>query len=391
MIKVADTDTGLIDRTGPSARSLSPLDRVRQWRNLLLASPRFQRWAAEFPLTRTVARREARAAFDLCAGFVYSQVLMACVRLDLFELLARGPLSVDAVAARTRLPRQSVERLLSAAVSLRLIERRSAGRYGVGALGAAISGNRAITDMITHHDMLYRDLANPEALLRGQVPETELSRYWAYAGQTRVEALAHNDVAGYTNLMASSLDLIAADILDAFPLPTPCRLLDIGGGDGAFALYAAKRHKALNVTVLDVPAVAAMATERFAAAGMAERCKAIGGDMFATRHESSYDVVTLIRIVLDHDDESARKLLAQASRALRPGGTLLIAEPQAGVRGAEAMGSAYFGFYLLAMGQGRARTFNDIRNLLGDLGFAAIASIATRRPLIVSLTTAKKK
>ena len=60
-------------------------------RNKLIADPRFQRWAAASPLTRFVARRRTRQLFDLCAGFVYSQILLACVRLRLFETLAEGP------------------------------------------------------------------------------------------------------------------------------------------------------------------------------------------------------------------------------------------------------------------------------------------------------------
>ena len=42
--------------------------------------------------------------------------------------------------------------------------------------------------------------------------------------------------------------------------------------------------------------------------------------------------------------------------ALPADGTLLLAEPMAGSRGAEPVGDAYFGFYLLAMGSGRPRT-----------------------------------
>jgi demethylspheroidene O-methyltransferase len=45
----------------------------------LIASARFQRWAAGFFLTRWIARRKARSVFDLVAGFVYSQTcLPAC-------------------------------------------------------------------------------------------------------------------------------------------------------------------------------------------------------------------------------------------------------------------------------------------------------------------------
>ncbi|HQT73822.1 MAG TPA: methyltransferase, partial [Acidiphilium sp.] len=55
------------------------LRRWRDLRNRLLANGTFQDLAARFPPTRFVARREARALFDLCAGFVYSQTLAACV------------------------------------------------------------------------------------------------------------------------------------------------------------------------------------------------------------------------------------------------------------------------------------------------------------------------
>ena len=67
------------------------VDRCLAWRDRLLASPLFQRRAAAFALTRPVARRHARELFDLVAGFAYSQVLLACVQLRLFDVLAEGP------------------------------------------------------------------------------------------------------------------------------------------------------------------------------------------------------------------------------------------------------------------------------------------------------------
>ena len=57
---------------------------------------------------------------------------------------------------------------------------------------------------------------------------------------------------------------------------------------------------------------------------------------------------------------------------------LLIGEPFAGVRGAEPIGDAYFGFYLLAMGQGRARTTSEIADLLARAGFRESRAVRTR-------------
>ena len=65
-------------------------DAFYRWRDRLLTDPEFQRRAAANPFTRFVARRRARALFNLCAGFIYSQVVAACVRLGLLAELERS-------------------------------------------------------------------------------------------------------------------------------------------------------------------------------------------------------------------------------------------------------------------------------------------------------------
>src|SRR5690606_34618945 len=86
------------------------------WRARILAwasSARWQAWASAFPLTRPFARRASRRVFDLCAGFVYSQVLLAVVRLRLLEQLTDGPRSAEELATALDLPADSTDRLLS--------------------------------------------------------------------------------------------------------------------------------------------------------------------------------------------------------------------------------------------------------------------------------------
>ena len=101
------------------------------------------------------------------------------------------------------------------------------------------------------------------------------------------------------------------------------------------------------------------------------------------------DLVSLVRVVHDHDDPEALQLLRAVRRALPSGGVLLLAEPMAGTRGAEAMGDAYFGFYLLAMGQGRPRTATELRALLTQAGFTRVEVRPTRRPMFAQLLVAK--
>ena len=142
----------------------------RSWRDRLLADPRFQRWAAAFPLTRPIARKRARALFDVCAGFVYSQVLLACLQLRLFDVLFEGPQTADALAARLSMSPAAMQRLLSAAASLRLVERRGRALWGLGPLGAAVVGNPGIAAMIEHNALLCRIRSRCCAARRGERP-----------------------------------------------------------------------------------------------------------------------------------------------------------------------------------------------------------------------------
>jgi demethylspheroidene O-methyltransferase len=69
--------------------------------------------------------------------------------------------------------------------------------------------------------------------------------------------------------------------------------------------------------------------------------------------------------------------------------TLLVAETMAGTPGAEPVGDAYFGFYLLAMGSGRPRTAEELTGLLRAAGFSEIRETRTARPMLVRILVAR--
>jgi len=284
---------------------------------------------------------------------------------------------------------ESADRLLAAATALRLVEKRGDERYALGPLGAPMVGNTGLAAMVEHHSVLYGDLDDPVALLRGERRDTGLSRYWSYASSDRPIDLCGEHVSAYTRLMAASQPLVAGEILDAYPMYRHQCLLDVGGGDGSFLASAAQRAPGLRVILFDLPPVAERARSRFAAAGLADRAIAVGGDFHVDPLPAGADVISLIRVIHDHDDAQALSILVAVRRALPPDGTLLLAEPLAGTRGAEPVGDAYFGFYLMAMGQGRPRTRAAIEALLRAAGFRRPRWMRTRIPLQTCLLAAE--
>jgi demethylspheroidene O-methyltransferase len=389
-----------------SSAALEPLSLHEQWldqRDRWLTDPAFRRHAAQFMLTRPIAQKRARQLFDLVAGFVYSQWLLACVELHLFDRMAAAPLSADDLAREAQLPLASAERLLDAAQALGLAQKRKtrAGqpvRYGLGPLGAAMVGNPAVAAMVQHHRALYADLADPVALLRegprkgraaepGQSPN--LSRYWSYAHAQQPGQLGESQVHSYSALMAASQPLVAEQVLDAYRIQRHQHLLDVGGGEGVFVSAALARSTKLRATLFDLPAVAARASQRWASDGLHTRATAVGGDFFTGELPKGADVASLVRVIFDHDDAHALKILRAVRAALPVGGTLLLAEPMAETDGAEPMGAAYFGMYLLAMGSGRSRSAQALADLLTQAGFTDIRTRRTALPLQTGLIVAR--
>ncbi len=375
------------ETAAPAARRIRSLrDRWRVFRTNRLKSAAFQRWAALFPPTRPLAKRRARELFDVTAGFVYSQILFACVKLDLFRALADGPLGTPALAARLGLSEESAERLARAAAALRLTERYDCGGWGLGDLGAAMLGAQGVAEMVEHHAALYDDLSDPVALLKNR--GGRIGAFWSYSRNPAAGALTQEKVADYSALMAASQATFAADVIAAYPFAGRRRLVDIGGGAGQFVCALAPAAPDLRFCVFDVPGVAELARKRFAESGLSDRAEAVGGDFFADPIPEG-DVYTLIRVCFDHDDGPVRALLTRVRAALPEGAELVVAETMAGTPGAEPVGDAYFGFYLLAMGSGRPRTAEELTKLLSEAGFGHIREARTARPMLVRTLVAR--
>src|SRR5690606_38772649 len=162
----------------------------------------------------------------------------------------------------------------------------------------------------------------------------------------------------------------------------------VGGGEGAFLAEVAWRYQGIGLKLFDLPAVIEGAKIRLARLGLVGRVELSGGNFHQDPLPTGADVITLVRVLLDHDDESVLGLLRRVRAALEPGGVLLIVEPFSGVRGAETVGDAYFGLYLRAMGRGRARRADELQALLARAGFAGSKVHRTRYPVYAGLISA---
>ncbi|MEL7130622.1 MAG: methyltransferase, partial [Pseudomonadota bacterium] len=293
----------------PQPRTVSLTDRLALIRNRLLSSQRFQAFAAGVPGLRGFARSSAYDLFNLCAGFSYSQILLACVELDLLHHLQDAPRTSADIASLTGLHLPGADRLVRAAVALKLAERRSGERFGVGPRGAMLLANPSVLEMVRHHKHFYADLVDPVAMLKDRPKSSNLARFWGYPSDDGPASVSEHVAAPYSALMEATQAFIAQEVLTAYNVSDHEHIMDIGGGTGAFLSAAAARAPNLAMTLVDLPEVAALAAERFKREGLENRALAHGADAFREPLPNNADLISLIRILHDHDDAPVRQLL----------------------------------------------------------------------------------
>ena len=358
-------------------------DWVSDFRNRLVSDPEFRRRAQKIPLFQYFVNREGEKLFSLCNGFIGSQVVLACLEGGLLGLLEPGPQALEEIAKQTGLDPARAQRLLDAASALQLLERRRSGKYALGPQGAALCNNPGLVALIRHHDALYQDLRRPWQLVSNTNTPSRLQAYWSYAGQQATTDAESAQT--YSALMSESQGMIAEQVLEAYSFKNSRSLLDIGGGNGTFAIAVARRWPHLKITLADLPDVVPLAQRHIQQAGLAGRIQTKSLDFKEQAIPDSHDVVSLVRVLHDHDDETVHQLLASVRRSLALGNRVLVAEPLAGGGRSGRLNDAYFNIYLLAMGQGRPRTFATLSRFLRGAGFDRIRRHRTSMPLITSV------
>jgi demethylspheroidene O-methyltransferase len=257
--------------------------------------------------------------------------------------------------------------LIRAAAALNVLE-LSGDDIIWGETGAALAAQPWILKFIAHHKYFYRDLEDPVALLRGEPNTHALKDFWGYDNPGA-------DRSAYSDLMAESQAAVSEQILLAHDFTPHRKMLDIGGGSGAFLAAVAACYPKLEMHLFDLPGV--QGTGPF---------QRHAGDFRTDSLPAGMDLVSLVRVVHDHDDTVVVALFHKLHAAAAPSATLLIAEPFAGSRATDA----YFTLYFAAMGQGRLRTPGEIAALAAPAGWGQLRVQRTNLPMITGLLTLRR-
>ncbi|GAA5017103.1 methyltransferase [Kitasatospora paranensis] len=129
----------------------------------------------------------------------------------------------------------------------------------------------------------------------------------------------------FDKAMSSSSRQSAADLVAFLDVTGVSRVVDIGGGQGLALAGLLEKHPQLHGTLLDLPQVVAGADARLRPGGvLADRARLVPGDC---RVDIPVEAdLYLIKNILEWDDESTRRTLANVVKAARPGARVVVVE-----------------------------------------------------------------
>jgi 2-hydroxy-4-(methylsulfanyl)butanoate S-methyltransferase len=311
-------------------------------------------------------------------GFMGSQALFAALELGLFTTLAEEPCGLDDLAARLKTPSGPLGVLLTTCQALGLVtwdgaiyaNSPAAQRFLVTRTRGYV-GDYYLRQVST---LIYERLPLVRALLAGQ-PAEPLDYAHTLATPHATEEFIRGQHAG---------SLGPATLLSrTHDFSRSTRLLDLGGGSGAFAIEAVTRVPTLSATVFDLPQVISVTEQIVEEAGLTSRITCVGGDLRTDPWPEGADVILLSYIVSCYAPETLDTLLSRALDYLPARGQLLVHDFALYPDRSGPRNTALFLFgQLTASAQTHAYTVEELATSIRRAGYMDV----TAQPFLPDLT-----
>lgn len=262
---------------------------------------------------------DRRDLSEIAYGFMASKALFAALEVGLFTHLADRPCTPAELAARTGVVPVRLRTLLHALEGIGLVVRCGETYTNAPAcqryLVSGSPGDYGEYFRLQVAQQIYPALLHLDAGIAGT----------GAAFDTLGGLLSDPDEARTFTVAQHAGSLAAARTLAGrVPLDGARRLLDVGGGSGAFSIALCEHNPGLRATVLDFSAVVGIAREYRDAAGLTGRIDLLDGDAVVDDWPGGQDVVLLSYLLSALAEKEIDPVLARAQASLRPGGLLIV-------------------------------------------------------------------
>ena len=303
--------------------------------------------------------RNLNDLMELGQGYQQSMILLCSIRLGVFRGLAKSPLSALELARNIGADPSRLEVLLNGLVALRLLS-KAGGCYRLSraAREFLLSGRQSRESILLH----LMDCWDDWGKLAGKIRGGQKKR----GGEVGYQ---ENFIRGMGENSRERAEAVARK----FPLRSGDRLLDLGGGPGAYAVAWATAYPGVEVFLFDLPATLRVTRKILKEKRVEGRVRLLQGDFLKDPIGGPYSFVWISQILHAFSQKDCVKLLGKARAALAPGGKAAVQEFMVCERKISPPGPVLFSVHMVALTEaGRTYTSNEIAAMMKEAGFRGI-------------------
>ena len=252
---------------------------------------------------------------QMIRGYMPSRCLLTALELDIFTAVGEGA-NAEQIGTRIHANARAAAMLLNALVSLGLLS-KSGDDYKNTPESARffVQGSKD-----NHRD--------------GLLHTANIWHRWstmtdAVRSGTRIP-IGRDDTPAWTRNFIAAMQRHAKDraplVVKALGTAGVRRILDLGGGSGAYSIAFAKTSPEVRCEILDLPEVLPLTAEYVGQAGVSTQVSLRAGDMLQDDFDfgTGYDLVMLNAICHMFSEEQNQAIFRRARQALAPKGRLVV-------------------------------------------------------------------
>lgn len=305
----------------------------------------------------------------LARAYTETAVFYAAIDLDLFTHVSAGAGTVAEVAAATGISELNAERLVVVALALDLLRKDGGGRL-VNApdcekFMVSTSERYAGPWMTFTRGEVAGWFALTEKLL-DPAPPSELGLYDGLTIERarKYHAATYSIGMGAGRRFCRTVDLTGRR-----------KMMDLGGGSGAYSINAVKTFDGLEAVVFDLPPVTVVTREYLERNGVDDRVSTMGGDFINDPLPTGCDVAVMASNLPIYDAENIQKVVSKTFDALEPGGEMHLIGETLHPDGVGPLDAALWGMAEIHYGSGgRSHTVDECVGYLRRAGFADVTN-----------------
>jgi SAM-dependent methyltransferase len=304
---------------------------------------------------------------DTAVAYRESRILVSGIELDLFTQLGHEALSAAELARKTNTLNTGLEILLNALSGIGLLKKENDlySNTGLSLKYLCSSSAASINNYLWLAAQSWNQWDQLTEIIRGNIDKTDASEPQHPELKDRFSQAVNE----------RSLKIIP-ELLKHIQVGKAKSLLDLGAGDGSYALAILEKNPELRITVFDRPAMIKAATIRAFNSDTITKLKFVSGDFFKDDLGGPYDIILLSNIIHIFGETDNRRLLEKTVEALHPEGRLLIVDAFLEDDRTHPPEAAVFSVELfLRTASGRCYTWSDVSSWLAPLGITGFKRV----------------